>query len=219
MMWNCFKRELTHFSYILFYNCTILCNLYWFTCWNHPSVHSINDLLQLPFYQLIYCFYNRMKFIRETRMNCIIYVFMFCIPSDLLRQSYLFKNWMHSFEVSLGYESVDRSTFSMKCSSASCWKCSSINARKIQLYSILVWFKYNYKNWMHSFEVSLGNESVDRTTFSTWSTTALHWKCTSVNAFIPQWNNFNEKRKWCNYIYIMSQLVVASFLDYIYMMS
>jgi len=35
---------------------------------------------------------------------------------------------MHSFEVSLGYESVDRSTFSMKRSSASCWKCSSINA-------------------------------------------------------------------------------------------
>ena len=41
---------------------------------------------------------------------------------------------------------------------------------------------------MHSFEVSLGYESVDRTTFSTWSTTALHWICTSVNAFIPQWN-------------------------------
>ena len=41
---------------------------------------------------------------------------------------YLIKNWMHSFEVSLGYESVDRSTFSMKCRSASCWKCSSINA-------------------------------------------------------------------------------------------
>jgi hypothetical protein len=33
---------------------------------------------------------------------------------------------MHSFEVSLGYESVDRSTFSM--TRASCWKCSSINA-------------------------------------------------------------------------------------------
>ena len=32
-----------------------------------------------------------------------------------------------------------------------------------------MWFKYNYKNWMHSFEVSLGYESVDRTTFSTWS--------------------------------------------------
>ena len=30
-------------------------------------------------------------------------------------------------------------------------------------------FKYNYKNWMHSFEVSLGYESVDRTTFSTWN--------------------------------------------------
>jgi hypothetical protein len=27
---------------------------------------------------------------------------------------YSVKNWMHSFEVSLGYESVDRSTFSMK---------------------------------------------------------------------------------------------------------
>jgi hypothetical protein len=27
------------------------------------------------------------------------------------------------------------------------------------------------------------------TTFSTWSAVAaLHWKCTSVNAFIPQWN-------------------------------
>ena len=33
----------------------------------------------------------------------------------------------------------------------------------------MVWFKYNYKNWMHSFEVSLGYESIDRTTFSTWS--------------------------------------------------
>jgi hypothetical protein len=31
----------------------------------------------------------------------------------------------------------------------------------------MVWFKYNYKNWMHSFEVSLGYESVDRTT-SMW---------------------------------------------------
>jgi len=54
---------------------------------------------------------------------------------------------------------------------------------------------------MRSFEVSLGYESVDRSTFSTWSATAhwvwkrwskhitaLHWKCTSVNAFIPQWN-------------------------------
>jgi hypothetical protein len=41
---------------------------------------------------------------------------------------------------------------------------------------------------MHSFEVSLGYESVDRTTFSTWSATTLHWKCISVNAFIPQWN-------------------------------
>ena len=28
------------------------------------------------------------------------------------------KNWMHSFEVSLGYESVDRSSFSMKRGSA-----------------------------------------------------------------------------------------------------
>jgi hypothetical protein len=28
-----------------------------------------------------------------------------------------------------------------------------------------------------------GYESVDRTTFST-----LHWKCTLVNTFIPQWN-------------------------------
>ena len=44
------------------------------------------------------------------------------------------------------------------------------------------------KNWMHSFEVSLGYECVDRTTFSTLSATVLHWKCTSVNAFIPQWN-------------------------------
>jgi len=34
---------------------------------------------------------------------------------------------------------------------------------------------------MHSFEVSLGYEIVDRTTFSTW-------RCSSVNAFIPQWN-------------------------------
>jgi hypothetical protein len=49
-------------------------------------------------------------------------------------------------------------------------------------------FKYNYKNWMHSFEVSMGYESVDQTTFSTWSAITLHWKCTSVNAFIPQWN-------------------------------
>jgi hypothetical protein len=44
--WSLFEkleRELTHFSYILFYNCTILCNLYWFTCWNHPSVNSLNQ--------------------------------------------------------------------------------------------------------------------------------------------------------------------------------
>ena len=32
----------------------------------------------------------------------------------------LFKNSMHSFEVSLGYESIDQSTFSMKRGSASC---------------------------------------------------------------------------------------------------
>jgi hypothetical protein len=49
----------------------------------------------------------------------------------------------------------------------------------------------NYKNWMHSFEVSLGYESVDRTTFSTWSV-ALHWKCTSVNLLCP-----NETSKEC----------------------
>jgi hypothetical protein len=86
-------------------------------------------------------------------MNCIIYVFMFCIPSDLLRQSYLFKNWMHSFEVSLGYESVDRSTFSMKCSSASCWKCSSINAFIPQwnfkrMHSILIIIFKSHQNWI-----------------------------------------------------------------------
>jgi hypothetical protein len=52
----------------------------------------------------------------------------------------IFENWMHSFEVSLGYESVDRSTFSMKRGSASCWKCSSINAFKPQ---------WNFKR-MHS---------------------------------------------------------------------
>ena len=48
----------------------------------------------------------------------------------------------------------------------------------------MVRFKYNYKNWMHSFEVSLGYESVDRTTFSTWSEVVFHWKCIPVNAFI-----------------------------------
>ena len=48
----------------------------------------------------------------------------------------------------------------------------------------MVWFKYNYNKWMHSFEISLGYESVNQSTFST----ALHWKCTSVNSFIPQWN-------------------------------
>jgi hypothetical protein len=32
--------------------------------------------------------------------------------------------------------------------------------------------------------ISLGYENVDRPTFSTWS--AVHWKCTSVNAFISQ---------------------------------
>jgi hypothetical protein len=30
-------------------------------------------------------------------------------------------------------------------------------------------FSLLLKNWMHSFEVLLGYESVDRTTFSTWS--------------------------------------------------
>jgi hypothetical protein len=42
---------------------------------------------------------------------------------------------------------------------------------------------------------------LDRTTFSTWSAaTALHWKCTSVNAFIPQWNfkRMHSTLKWCN---------------------
>jgi hypothetical protein len=52
---------------------------------------------------------------------------------------------------------------------------------------MLVWFKYNYKNWMHSFEVSFG-------VWKRWLKyiTALHWKCTSVNAFIPQWNFKNS---------------------------
>ena len=67
----------------------------------------------------------------------------------------------------------------------------------------MVWFKYNYKNWMHSFEVSLGNESVDRTTFSTCI--ALHWKCTSVNAFIPQWN-FKRMHSILKEIYICQLL-------------
>ena len=47
---------------------------------------------------------------------------------NVVRSTLSFKNWIHSFEVSLGYESVDRSTFSMKRDSASCWKYSSINA-------------------------------------------------------------------------------------------
>jgi hypothetical protein len=55
---------------------------------------------------------------------------------------------------------------------------------------------------MHSFEVSLGYESVDRATFSTWSTTALHWKCTSVNAFIPQWN-FKRMHSILEYLWII----------------
>ena len=72
----------------------------------------------------------------------------------------------------------------------------------------MVWFKYNYKNWMHSFEVSLGHESVDRTTFST---STLHWKCTSVNAFIPQWNfkRMHSILKW-------NQLWHTKMLDGIY---
>jgi hypothetical protein len=36
------------------------------------------------------------------------------------------------------------------------------------VYQILQMIYNLIKNWMHSFEVSLGYESVDRTTFSTW---------------------------------------------------
>ena len=58
---------------------------------------------------------------------------------------------------------------------------------------------------MHSFEVSLGHESVDRTTFS-----ALHWKYTSVNAFIPQWN-FKRMHS------ILKFSTVFSFMRHVYM--
>jgi hypothetical protein len=49
---------------------------------------------------------------------------------------------------------------------------------------LIMWPLYNqsYCN------ISMVCESIDRTRFSIWSTTALHWKCPSVNAFIPQWN-------------------------------
>ena len=79
---------------------------------------------------------------------------------------------------------------------------------------LLVWYKYNDKNWMHSFEVSLRYESVDRTTFSTWSAIALHWKCTSVNAFIPQWNFkrmhsiLNWNLQFLNYITIKTKVIL-----------
>jgi hypothetical protein len=64
---------------------------------------------------------------------------------------------------------------------------------------------------MHSFEVSLGYESVDQSTFS-----MKHgWKCSSINAFIPQWNfkrmhsiltkkRWSEPATWCLYNYITS---------------
>jgi hypothetical protein len=45
-----------------------------------------------------------------------------------------FKNWMHSSEVSLGYESVDRSTFSMKRYMLfKYFKDECINSRKFTL--------------------------------------------------------------------------------------
>jgi hypothetical protein len=59
---------------------------------------------------------------------------------------------------------------------------------------------------MHSFEVSMGYESVDQTTFSTWSAIALHWKCTSVNAFIP-----NETSKEC--IQFLNQIINLCILN------
>jgi hypothetical protein len=70
------------------------------------------------------------------------------------------KNWMHSFEVSLGYESVDRSTFPLKRSSASCWKCSSINAFIPQ---------WNFKR-MHSILIIIfkSHQNLIQVNFSLW---------------------------------------------------
>ena len=71
--------------------------------------------------------------------------------NDCSNTTNLLKNWMHSFEVSLGYESVDRSTFSMKRGSALCWKCSSINVFKPQwnfkrMHSILIIIFKSHQN-------------------------------------------------------------------------
>ena len=49
--------------------------------------------------------------------------------------------------------------------------CAEICYLKVQCLHILYVHVYVIKNWMHSFEVSLGYESVDRITFSTWSAT------------------------------------------------
>jgi hypothetical protein len=76
---------------------------------------------------------------------------------------------------------------------------------------------------MQSFEVSLGYESVDRTTFSTWSAMALHWKCSSVNAFNEtseeciQFLNNNSKWDWTSFITILYKVVPLQFITCIVM--
>jgi hypothetical protein len=120
---------------------------------------------------------------------------------------------MHSFEVSLGYESVDRTTFSTWSGFIGMWNISfiimwplhkqsycnismkngsNVIIRNLNRGIIKFCCLYNYKNWMHSFEVSLGYESVERTTFSTWSAVA------SLEMYFGQrFHTPNETSKEC----------------------
>jgi hypothetical protein len=69
----------------------------------------------------------------------------------------LFKNWMHSFEVSLGYESVDRSTFSMKRGSTSTLHVKNVFHWNVTIYLAMKW-SHDYKR-----DVSHPNETQIRT--------------------------------------------------------
>ena len=88
---------------LLFGNCLIYShfNLEWYQCkvasFSFPKTHFSQQLQKKI--QDIYDPWD---------WNTSIYVFLLVVL-----KCWSLKNWMHSFEVSLGYESVDRSTFSM----------------------------------------------------------------------------------------------------------
>ena len=71
------------------------------------AINTVGTLNLLILYDIMV--YTNMLYFHWTPGRVHVYI-----------RLYIFKNRMHSFEVSLGYENVDRSTFSMKCGSASC---------------------------------------------------------------------------------------------------